>query len=66
MVHKVDGQFVISSSGWWLPGVYETRKAANYAFQFENKTLRKLQDKTNGGVITTQMLKDCMNEDLKA
>jgi len=67
MVHKLLGnQFVISSGGAWLPGVYETEKAAHYAFQFDNTSLQKLQDRTIGGAITSQMLKDFRNEDLKA
>jgi hypothetical protein len=34
--------FVISSHGMWLPGVYETRQAASYAFQFSNEQLADL------------------------
>lgn len=51
--------FVISSNEVWLPGSYESRKAANYAFRFSCGVLQKLQDSVNpGGTITFQMLQD--------
>lgn len=31
MIRKVDDAFVISGGGMWLPGSYESEKAARYA-----------------------------------
>lgn len=59
MIREVEGEFVISSGGVWLPGCYESERAARYAFRFPNATLRRLQETVNpGGVITFQMLQD--------
>jgi hypothetical protein len=58
-IHQITpSQFVIGSGGMWLPGVYESRAAARYAFQFHDETLTRLQSSVNpGGVITMEMLK---------
>ena len=37
-----DGEYVISSRGVWLPGVYADLKAARWAYQFPNITLEQL------------------------
>lgn len=58
MIHEIDGHFVISSRDVWLPGAYETRRAANAAFRLDCAELQKLQDQANeraggtGGLIT--------------
>lgn len=55
MIYEVDGQFVISSGGTWLSGVFATRKAANLAFRIPDLTLAQMQARANahgGGVIT--------------
>jgi hypothetical protein len=60
MIHKTDnGVYVISSYHLWLPGVYEDRRTANYAFRFKNEQLQKLQDEKNktSGVITFKDLR---------
>lgn len=36
--------YVIASGGLWLPGSYESERAARYAFKFTNETLVKLRD----------------------
>lgn len=41
------GNFVVSSGGVWLPGVYEDERAANYAYRFSSEDLHKLQDEVN-------------------
>ncbi len=41
------GGFVISNRGGWLPGVYATRAAARYAFQFSDEDLSALNDERN-------------------
>lgn len=41
--------YTISSGHAWLPGVYESRRAALYAFRFANETLQRLQDAANAG-----------------
>ena len=42
-----EGTYVIGSGGVWLPGIYESERAARYAFRFPDDQLRKLQDKIN-------------------
>jgi len=57
-IKQVDGGFVISSGGTWLPGVYEDERTARYAFRLPAEVLQRLQDEANaraggnGGVIT--------------
>jgi hypothetical protein len=57
-VHETKNGFVISSRGSWVPGVYEDRRAANYAFRFGDDNLQSLQDTLNGGMISFEMLQD--------
>ena len=57
MIYKVKDHYVISSSHVWMPGAYDSERAAKYAFRFPDKVLRRLQDSVNpGGVITYEML----------
>lgn len=57
MIHKVDPGWVISSGGTWLPGCYDSERAARYAFRFKDAELQRLQDSVNpGGIITFDML----------
>jgi hypothetical protein len=64
VIFKVDGGYVISSNNVWLPGSYESERAAKYAFKFSSRVLQRLQDKANeraggeGGVITFADLQD--------
>jgi hypothetical protein len=58
-IHAVkNNKFVISSHQVWMPGAYDNKKTARYAFQFPDEVLRKLQDNANinnggyDGVIT--------------
>ncbi len=59
MIQKIDDScYVISSHHAWLPGAYESERAARYAFRFSHEQLQKLQDSVNpGGIITLEMLK---------
>lgn len=57
MIYNINGLFVISSRGVWLPGVYATKEAAQFAFQFDYETLKQLREKSSGA-ITSSMLKD--------
>jgi hypothetical protein len=49
-IHKIEAKdgrsecYVIASGGLWLPGAYESERAARYAFRFPNETLVKLRD----------------------
>lgn len=56
MIHKTDnGTYVISSGGCWLPGAYDSRLAAYFAFRFSGEALQRLQDAANArgdGIIT--------------
>jgi len=53
MIHKLDdGTFAISSHDCWMPGCYESEKAARYAFRFCEDFRVRLQDeaiKKNAG-----------------
>ena len=58
-IHKVDNHYVISSRQVWMPGAYESERAARYAFRFTDAELQALQDSVNpGGVITFVMLQE--------
>lgn len=48
-VEKPDGthSYCISSKEVWLPGVYESKRAARYAFRFPDEELHKLQEGIN-------------------
>ncbi len=59
MIHfiKESKCYVISSRHVWIPGVYDKRSTAQFAFQFKDEELRKLQDSINPNeVITKEML----------
>lgn len=60
MVYFVEGHYVISSGGLWLPGVYMTRAAAYFAFQFPSRTLARLTKRIcrGQGAITIDDLKN--------
>lgn len=47
MIHKLDNSFVISSNGVWLPGCYDSERAAKYALSFSDDELRQLQNDVN-------------------
>jgi hypothetical protein len=50
VIHQTDRGFVISSGGSWLPGVYADRRAARYAFYFNNGELEALNSARGIGV----------------
>lgn len=53
-----DGTYAISSRHVWRPGIYESERAARYAYRFSDEELQALQDSVNpGGVITFAMLR---------
>lgn len=64
MIHEVRNKFAISSHQVWMPGCYESKRAANYAFRFSDRELRTLQNMANernggyDGVITMNDLKE--------
>jgi hypothetical protein len=45
MICETNGRFVIGSGGSWLPGAYQTRSAARYAFQFSDQELHELNER---------------------
>jgi hypothetical protein len=51
-------EYLISwDSGGWMPGIYDSEKAAQYAGEFSDDILQSLQDSVNpDGVITYEML----------
>ncbi len=70
MIHELErgplkGHFVISSNHCWLPGVYESRQAAAYAFRFCDDHLVRLRDQavaTNSGIITMAAMRKLKQE----
>jgi hypothetical protein len=44
MIHgpAPDGTYVISSHGQWLPGLYDSKRSARYAFRFDTALLQEL------------------------
>ena len=63
--HATDLEYQISSCGGWLPGVYDSERAARYAFRFTGADLQALQDAVNARiadpeqrVITFEMLQE--------
>lgn len=42
MIHEVKDGYVISSGGTWLPGKYESKKAARLAFKLTDDQLSDL------------------------
>lgn len=56
--HATDLEYQISSHDVWRPGVYDSERAARYAFRFDDGDLQALQDSVNpGGIITFEMLR---------
>jgi hypothetical protein len=54
-IHEVTGGFVITADRIWLPGCYESRAAAHYAFRFCCDFQAALQNEanaSNNGIIT--------------
>lgn len=67
MIHEIKEikTFIISSQDVWLPGSYNSKKTANYAFRFTDEELSSLQESINpGGIITYEMLKKIKNDRL--
>jgi hypothetical protein len=57
VIHKTDAGYVISAHRVWRPGVYDSERAARYAFRFTDEVLQRAQDSAEGGVITYEMLR---------
>lgn len=73
MIHQIPGKygplFTIASGGMWLPGCYDSERAARYAFRFPDAALRRLQDRVNDAepdherrVISFEMLQELRKE----
>lgn len=69
MIRKVNNGFVISSHGVWLPGCYDSERAAKYAFRFPDEDLQRLQGKVNAResdvsrrMISFEMLQELARE----
>jgi hypothetical protein len=61
VIYPVDGGFVISSNGSWLPGSYATKEAARWAYQFSDEDLTAIQNRVNRKEqrpITTEDLRE--------
>jgi hypothetical protein len=61
-IKRADNEWVISACEVWRPGVYESERAARYAFRFTDGELTAAQAEANarhggpGGVITFEQL----------
>lgn len=60
-----EGSYVASTHGVWIPGCYDTERAARYALRFQPWDLQLLQDQVNAReqdwrkrVLTFEMLQD--------
>lgn len=55
---KTEKTWTISSQGFgWLPGIYDSERAAKYAFRFSYECLERLE-KVNHALITFEMLQE--------
>ena len=58
MIYPIDNGYTISAYRSWLPGVYESERAARNAFKLNDEVLQNLMDAANaraggsGGTIT--------------
>ena len=58
MIYSADNGYTISAYRSWLPGVYESERAARNAFKLRDEVLQNLMDAANaraggsGGTIT--------------
>lgn len=58
MIYPIDNGYTISAYRSWLPGVYESERAARNAFKLDDEVLQNLMDAANaraggsGGTIT--------------
>ena len=58
MIYPTDNGYTISAYRSWLPGVYESERAARNAFKLDDGVLQSLMDAANaraggsGGTIT--------------
>lgn len=59
VVHEVEDGYVISGDGIWLPGKYESREAAEYAFEFCVDLQARLRDAAidNDGIVTLDAMR---------
>ena len=58
MIYPIENGYTISAYRSWLPGVYESERAARNAFRLDDEVLQNLMDAANaraggsGGTIT--------------
>lgn len=66
MIHFIKNEncYVISSHQVWMPGAYESERAAKYAFKFPDDILAQLRDEANVSdhLITFEMLQQKRKE----
>lgn len=62
MIYPVEGGFVISSRGMWLPGVYADERAARYAFRFSNEELDRINASRGVGVDYRPITVECLHQ----
>lgn len=57
MIHKTPNGYCVSLCQVWLPGVYESERAARYASRLPDNVLRELQIQAGLAAITLKALK---------
>ena len=71
MIFCVDNGYTISAYRSWLPGVYESERAARNAFKLDDEVLQNLMDAANaraggsGGTITEADVRGALRDKRK-
>jgi len=71
MIYPIDNGYTISSYKSWLPGVYESERAARNAFKLRDEVLQGLMDAANaraggsGGTITEADVRGALRDKRK-
>lgn len=62
MIRRTEaGDYVISSRGRWLPGVYEDERTARWAFHFSDADLQRLQNRAGMRAVRVITHEDLSN-----
>ena len=62
--NATDLEYQISSHQVWRPGVYDSERAARYAFRFTDEALDALQDRIGpDGVVSFEMLQGLRHQE---
>lgn len=56
--HEGKIEYVISNGGGYLPGAYDSKRAAKYAFRFSREDLHEIWSKANNKAISFEQLQE--------